>query len=69
MNNIKYAAKAIIAAGTVFAGGLATALTDGTVTGYEWLAIGVATVVGAAGVFAVPNGEDPKVAKDGTRVG
>lgn len=58
MSRILYAAKAVAAGATAFAGTLATALDDGAISGQEWVTIGVATIVAAAAVFQVRNAED-----------
>lgn len=47
--------KAFFAGATAFLGALGTALTDGTVTGLEWVAIAGATVVAAGAVWGVRN--------------
>jgi hypothetical protein len=55
MNQYAKFAVAAIAAGLV---ALQTALTDGTVTSAEWVTIAIA-VVGALGVWIVPNADPP----------
>lgn len=59
MDWVKYAAKAVVAGGVAFGGGLATALADGTVTPLEWVAVGTATLVALGAVFGVENGPKP----------
>ena len=51
--NMKPYLKGLYAGLVAFAGGVTTAQADG-ITGTEWTAIGVATVVAAVGVFYVP---------------
>ncbi len=59
--NWGYANKAIAAAVTAFGGAYATANLDGAVTGSEWVAVAVTTVVAVGAVFTIPNAEgEPK---------
>jgi multidrug transporter EmrE-like cation transporter len=59
-------AKFFVAAGIAGLTVLAAALTDDHVTNAEWIAIGLA-VLGALGVWAVPNKPDPEPAPSADR--
>lgn len=48
-------AKAILGALLAGLGATGTALTDGVITGAEWVVIGTAVVVAAGAVWGVPN--------------
>jgi hypothetical protein len=50
--------KFIVSALLTLAGGVTAAVTDGTITGNEWLLIGTA-VLGSLGVVTVRNGDKP----------
>lgn len=59
MKWVKYAAKAVVAGGVAFGGGLATAMADGQVDAIEWVGIAVTTLVALGAVFGVENGPKP----------
>lgn len=59
MNSIAPYAKAIVGAAVAGLGAAGTALTDGVVSGQEWVAIASATLVALGVVFGVPN-KDPE---------
>jgi len=59
--NWGYANKTIAALITAFGGAYATANLDGSVTGSEWVAIAVTTVIAVGAVFTIPNAQgEPK---------
>lgn len=56
METVKEVAKALTGALTAFGAAYAAALVgDGSVTGSEWVSVGVATAVAGLAVWAVPN--------------
>lgn len=48
-------AKAAVGAAIAGLGALGTALTDGHVTGVEWVAVAIATLTALAAVWRIPN--------------
>lgn len=59
MNSIAPYAKAFVGAAVAGLGAAGTALTDGVISGQEWVAIASATIVALGVVFGVPN-KDPE---------
>lgn len=59
MQNPAIYAKAIVAATGAATAGIGTAITDGVITGIEWIVIGLTTIGSAAAVYAWPN-RDPE---------
>lgn len=53
-------AKAVVGAAIAGLGALGTALTDGHVSGSEWLVVASTTLVALGGVFGVPNAPSAK---------